>query len=50
MPISEITNIPETNENKKQYAGKKRYYESKKRKYKKMNKSRNRKNIERFYL
>ena len=48
--ISQITEIPETNENKKQNAGKRRYYGSKKRKYKRMNNSRNRKNIERFYL
>jgi prefoldin subunit 5 len=48
--ISDITNIPETDENKKQNAGKRRHYFSKKKKYKRINKSRNRKNVERIYL
>ena len=49
---SEITDIPKKDENKQQQqnAGKRRYNSSKKIKHKKMNKSRNRKNIERFYL
>jgi len=48
--ISDITNIPETDENKKQNAGKRRHYFSKKKKYRRINKSRNRKNVERIYL